>query len=357
MSATGLARRYLLGPRFLATWADQGGIGLEELQTLPRDSVDFLWSQFVLTTNRRGRELAVEAARRLTGRRSLAGRRTADVGSGHGGAAVGCGCLGAEALGIEPDPVARALAEANAADSGRAVRFLDDDLLDPELPSRLGRFDVVTANDVLEHLADPEAGVHALGALVRDGGLVAATIPNPNAVSFVAADGHYGLPGLTLLRRREVAVAYFDQRFSELEYSVGEVHAFDAYARWFDEAGLVMLEVEDLDPTPWRTFDRDLAVAEQAVLGAAMDPGLPRRVRDALAAGLKRYLELAATGRRLSAQSRRRLLTAQFWRIWATRGSGPHRLRGKWRSRMRRAAKAVPGVPGLVQRARTLRSR
>jgi 2-polyprenyl-3-methyl-5-hydroxy-6-metoxy-1,4-benzoquinol methylase len=47
-----------------------------------------------------------------------------------------------------------------------------------ELPSLPGRFSIITAFDVLEHLADPVATMRHLGALLEDGGYLFSTVPN-----------------------------------------------------------------------------------------------------------------------------------------------------------------------------------
>jgi SAM-dependent methyltransferase len=49
--------------------------------------------------------------------------------------------------------------------------------LDADLAPHRGRFDVVTALDVLEHIEDDVAGLRAIGALLRPGGQIVLTVP------------------------------------------------------------------------------------------------------------------------------------------------------------------------------------
>jgi 2-polyprenyl-3-methyl-5-hydroxy-6-metoxy-1,4-benzoquinol methylase len=348
-----LAARYQLGPQFLAEWAATGGMSLEQLAEADPGSLDGTWADFVLTSNLRGIELAGVVAAHLTdGQPTLRGRRTLDVGAGCGGAIVGCARMGASATGIEPDPRLLALAVANCADAGPGPDVEAGDLLDPGLAERLGVFDAVTANDVLEHVTDAEAGVHALGSLVADGGIVVATIPNGDAVGFVAADGHYLLPGLTVLRHRPDAVAYHSARYPDQTYDVGNYHSYDEYASWFAAAGLTLLDVEHIEDSEVRDLAVDLADAEHAVQSAIGDDGLPSGVRRALEAGWITYLERVDAARKLSPVEAQRRLTARFWRIVASRGKVARIGHHRGRVALRRAAKGIPGLRSLVRKTR-----
>src|SRR5690606_16309592 len=60
-------------------------------------------------------------------------------------------------------------------------------------------------------------------------------IPNAEAVSFVGADGHFGLFGITLLDRPE-ARAYHARFFSD-PYDVGDYHPLPFYEARFAEHG------------------------------------------------------------------------------------------------------------------------
>jgi 2-polyprenyl-3-methyl-5-hydroxy-6-metoxy-1,4-benzoquinol methylase len=350
---TDLAQQYELGPQFLAEWAGTGGMTLEQLVEADPEALDRTWADFVLTTNLRGTELASVVASHLTdGQPTLRGRRTLDVGAGCGGAIVGCARRGATALGIEPDPRLLALARANCRDAGLGAEAEVGDLLDPGLPERLGTFDAVTANDVLEHVADAEAGVHALGSLVAEGGIVVATIPNGDAAGFVVADGHYLLPGLTLLRHRPDAVAYHAARYPDQTYDVGSYHSYDQYASWFNAAGLTLVEVEHISSGEIRDLAIDLADAEQAVRGAIDDYGLDGPVRKALEAGWEDYVERVDAAKLLRPLEAERRLSARFWRIVGSRGEVSrikhHRVRVAFRS----ATKRIPGLQPLVRKLR-----
>ncbi|MFE0508496.1 methyltransferase domain-containing protein [Streptomyces sp. NPDC058964] len=100
------------------------------------------------------------------------GERALDVGSGTGSwtreLAAAAGSAGS-ALGIEPNPWLRAVAEERAA--GSRARFMDGDAL--ALPVPDASVDVVWCERVLQHLAEPDRAVAEMARVLRPGGRVA----------------------------------------------------------------------------------------------------------------------------------------------------------------------------------------
>ncbi|MER5355676.1 methyltransferase domain-containing protein [Kitasatospora sp. NPDC002551] len=102
------------------------------------------------------------------------GERALDVGCGTGSetqvlaAAVG---PHGTAIGLEPHPGLRALAERRAAGAGSPARFRDGDAL--ALPFPDAELDAVRCERVLQHLTDPARAVAEIARVLRPGGRVA----------------------------------------------------------------------------------------------------------------------------------------------------------------------------------------
>ncbi|MET7454665.1 methyltransferase domain-containing protein [Streptomyces sp. NPDC005574] len=102
------------------------------------------------------------------------GDRTLDIGCGTGSEtralADAAGPRGT-ALGVEPNPGLRAVAEERAARAGSAARFTDGDAL--ALPAADASVDVVWCERVLQHLSEPDRAVGEMRRVLRPGGRIA----------------------------------------------------------------------------------------------------------------------------------------------------------------------------------------
>ena len=96
------------------------------------------------------------------------GGRALDVGCGEGLLCARLAGVCREVIGIDSDERALARARRRLERTPKA-RVLARDIMDPDLPVRLGAFETVTCVAVLHHLP-LEEGLAALGALVAPGG-------------------------------------------------------------------------------------------------------------------------------------------------------------------------------------------
>jgi len=103
------------------------------------------------------------------------GSRVLDVGCATGYLAAELNNRGCAVAGVEPDPVAAAVAREHV------DPLIEGDVEGAELWPALeaiGPFDVVICGDVLEHLRNPWRTLDQLAALLRPGGLAIISVPN-----------------------------------------------------------------------------------------------------------------------------------------------------------------------------------
>ena len=109
----------------------------------------------------------------------LAGKRAIDVGCGAGLLAEPLARWGAQAFGVDAAAENIAAAKAHAAGAG-----LEIDYRAGEIGSlALGRFDLVTSMEVLEHVSDKQAFITQLAAHLDEGGLMVISTPNRTIAS------------------------------------------------------------------------------------------------------------------------------------------------------------------------------
>jgi 2-polyprenyl-6-hydroxyphenyl methylase / 3-demethylubiquinone-9 3-methyltransferase len=109
--------------------------------------------------------------------RPLAGKRALDVGCGAGLLCEPLARLGAEVTGVDAAPENVAAAGDHARAMGLAIDYRCGDVAG----LGLGGFDLVSAMEVIEHVADKPAFLAALAAALAPGGLMILSTPNRTA--------------------------------------------------------------------------------------------------------------------------------------------------------------------------------
>lgn len=112
-------------------------------------------------------------------RRPLEGRRALDVGCGAGLLCEPLARMGASVTGIDAAPELAAAALSHAEASGLAIDYRAGEVAAIDA----GRFDLVTAMEVIEHVADRPAFAAALAAKLAPGGLLVMSTPNRTPLS------------------------------------------------------------------------------------------------------------------------------------------------------------------------------
>lgn len=112
------------------------------------------------------------------GFKPLAGKTALDVGCGAGLLAEPLARLGAKVTAVDAAPECIEVAKAHAAGQGLAIDYRAVGVEAVE-----GNFDLITAMEVIEHVADPQEFVDALTARLAPGGLMILSTPNKTAWS------------------------------------------------------------------------------------------------------------------------------------------------------------------------------
>ncbi len=119
------------------------------------------------------------------------------------------------------------------------IDFLQGNALELDLSES---FDLIFANQILEHLVHPVELIRGLAGMLAPGGRLAATTPN----------GHYVKSSLPLFHELGDLAQYEEQQF----FPDGDGHFFaysaDELREIFSEAGLAQVNVEPYS-TPWIT--------------------------------------------------------------------------------------------------------
>ncbi len=220
---------YQVGPNFAQAYLDFWYLGypgqkfenLDEILNLP--APQSVWFNFALSANVRGQR----TYQALLPHMPTNARRYLDIGCGYGGSLVAFAQKGLEVVGIDIDDRLLDLAKANCLDIGLQDCVHHISVLEPDLVSRLGTFDVISLLAVIEHVPDVPQTLKNAVQLLSPGGVLTLDIPNKDSLNIVAHDPHFDLFGLTLLEHPD-AFEYFRQFFS-FDYDVGEFYQLQYY--------------------------------------------------------------------------------------------------------------------------------
>lgn len=188
--------------------------------------------------------------------RPLRGATVLDVGCAYGWFLDEVGRRGARAIGIEPDETIAVAARA----AGHDVRVG----LFPEVLSADERFDVITFNDVLEHIQDVRAALRScVGALVDDG-VLSINIPTSDGLGYRVA-----------ARLARMGVRGPFHRFWQTGLPSPHTYYFPraALRRLVDEVGFSVIAIEPLTAITrsglWQRVHTFRPVSPTSVLGYA----------------------------------------------------------------------------------------
>jgi SAM-dependent methyltransferase len=153
-----------------------------------------MWKQYALDAIKRG--LLV---RKIISKFIHAdGIRVLDVGCGEGGISIAFSKEGKnDVYSIDINPTRVKKSKARAREEKAMINLLIADGL--SLPFKLGTFDIIICNDVIEHVPKPQQLAKEVHRSLRNGGFLYLSAPNGISPYSIIHDLHYGLFGLSLM--------------------------------------------------------------------------------------------------------------------------------------------------------------
>jgi SAM-dependent methyltransferase len=274
------------------------GTAVEELTEPKRTYVNY-----ALQTVLRGR-LAMEEIRPY---RAIEGIRFLDAGCAYGGFLAAAAEAGAkEVVGIDVDDRFLDIARPFLSAYGIPHQVAKGDASDPAFMKPLGGFDLITCNDVIEHVDSIPRLVESLAGAVNEGGCVYIAAPNRMCPEFIRKDPHFQYFGIVLLPRDSAREYYFSTT-AWREYDVGDYLELEDHRALIESHGLELDVINVPEGSPrQRVQDLEAQFREIEESGASFnDPRLTedknREVRDAVTAAVAGFRKRVARLRELEA--------------------------------------------------------
>jgi SAM-dependent methyltransferase len=249
-----------------------------------------VWRKYQRRDIQRGREIV----RVIRQRMPLEGKRVLDVGCGYGGMMICLAEQGAHISGVEIDPERASRGRLRLQELGIPCDYREADICEPAIRESLGKFDIITCQDVLEHVMDPTLMIETVCSMLRPGGIIFVQVPNKWGAQQLMADHHFSLTGLTALSRNQ-AIEYWqsatggEARYYDVGYPRGERYYMSAFAR----CGVQLEHLQrhnSLAHVAW--FARDISALCKRVqeeIYPGLRPDLQARVRRRIVKVLELY--------------------------------------------------------------------
>ncbi len=225
--------------------------------------------------------------------RSLEGIRYLDVGCAYGGFCAAAARVGAaEVAGFDVDTRLVGIARNYLRALGVPARIEEGDVTDLRTVAQAGTFDVITCNDVIEHVDSIYRCIANLASALNEGGVLYMAIPNRRATMLIRSDPHFHLFGIVLLSGVQ-AVRYHTIIAGTDHYDVGEYYEFDDYEGILREQGL------EVDVANMPTRSAHWCIKEMVPDFAKLreenetfdDPRLPEGLKVSIRAGVRWAVE------------------------------------------------------------------
>ena len=253
-----------------------------------------VWRKYARRDIQRGREI-VRIIRQWT---PLRGKSVLDVGGGYGGMMISMAEQGAHVMGVEIDPERARMGKQRLAEIGIECDYREADICDPVARGNIGPFDVITCQDVIEHVMDPTLMIQTMSSLLKPGGIIYLQMPNKWGAQQLMADHHYALTGITALSRNQ-AIEYWQLATGEeaRHYGVGYPRGERYYLNAFARCGVTLNHLQKFDQLAhlaWHAQDvTTLCARLQKEIYPGLRPELDQRIRRRIMKVLELYAHAA----------------------------------------------------------------
>ena len=252
------------------------------------------WLDYALSTNQRGQTVLNTIKQFIP---SVLGKRYLDIGCGYGGSCIAFSSEGAESVGIDYNDRLLAFARENHKDHPALnIVFQKIDVMDWNQVKALGKFDIITCDNVIEHVADPGRLIAFCRQLLKPDGLLYITAPNAFSIGQIRKDCHYGLLGVSLLDPDDGAV-YLKSALNMPFYDVSWYYRYGNFSQLFSHFGLSvkLLNPYQVSPVDIQNLFNEYEDLLIEIENSNPDNQIPLEIRDRIIYRLRHHIQMLET--------------------------------------------------------------
>lgn len=269
-----------------------------------------MWMEYALSTNTRGRNITGLLEKYI----NIKDKNCLDVGCAYGGMLIAMAEKGAAATGIDICEDFLRLAQANFTDNNIKLPVYVKDITNiKDIECFINSMDIVTCNDVIEHVKDPELTIKNISSILKKGAALF-HIPNKNYPDFVIKDGHKSMFGITLLDYED-ASKYYSSKYKDDVYGVYYYLLLSEYREIFIKYGLSFEILKE----SFTSYDRKRIIDSIYYLKNSRQSllqDLPQGTKEIVSMKLDKYIEKAIDDiSKMNEDDFKNYYGASFWYI------------------------------------------
>jgi len=190
---------------------------IHDKETIYSEPLLKLWINYALSTVERGQYATNIISKYI----NIKNKSYLDIGCAYGGFLVAFHLAGAiNITGIDINERLLTCSRALGKDYNMTFNILLKNILDLQGLYDLGKFDIITCYDVIEHVNNQSKALINISSLLKEGGLINLEIPNPYHPSNIKSDPHYQIFGITLLTQ-DLDKKYYKETYGDnKEYNI-----------------------------------------------------------------------------------------------------------------------------------------
>lgn len=173
-----------------------------------------------------------------------------DIGSAYAGFLMAFSNKGYKVTGVEFDEELADLGRANLSYCGVEGNISTGDFLSNEVVTFGEEYDLITCNDVIEHIVDPRAAIKKICNILKPGGYAYIETVNKRSIVNVRSEIHSGLFGISLLDHHSSNAAYKEYNKSNAEFQISDFYYIDWYMNLARSCGAIVEEVYGPNESP-----------------------------------------------------------------------------------------------------------
>jgi 2-polyprenyl-3-methyl-5-hydroxy-6-metoxy-1,4-benzoquinol methylase len=193
-----------------------------------------IWFEYAYSTLGRGRNTLQKINEMIP----LKGKNYLDVGCAYGGFLVAARELGAKRVyGIDVNDSLLEFAVYLNKKARTRAKISNCDIQKDKNVFKENFFEVITCNDVVEHVEDAQSLLKNMLHMLKKGGSIFIEIPSIDYLEYIIADCHLQIPGITLLSKKSADEYYAEINKSRKFSNDVTYRDWDEYKRMFKEFG------------------------------------------------------------------------------------------------------------------------